>query len=151
MELRTWLELNGIRKGDFAQQIGCKPSTLTALMNADCLTAKWVRRVHQATGGMVSPNDLFRLTSMGSDPNEDGAHCETLLHRFTLAEDHGTRRLVRLLLDIAGEANNGKLDVSNVLAFRVHVIKVRSDWRSLNASSESNFAIEPRTELAASS
>lgn len=148
MELRTWLELNRIRKGDFAEQIGCKASTLTAVLDGDCLTSKWVRRVHRATGGMVSPNDLFRLSSMGSAPNEEGAHCETLFHRFVLTENNGDRRLVRLLLEIAVEANVGALDVSDALALRVHVIKVRSDRKPLNASLEPTFATEPGTKLA---
>ncbi|MCA0401774.1 MAG: 3,4-dihydroxy-2-butanone-4-phosphate synthase [Proteobacteria bacterium] len=65
MKLAAWLRRTGIRRSDFAAQIGLTPAAITLLCKED---APWIsrdtaERIARATRGAVTPNDFLGLAS----------------------------------------------------------------------------------------
>lgn len=62
MKLGQYLEANGLTLGQLARQCGTSASTILRIKDAEVAPSKRVARaIWEATGGQVTPNDLYEL------------------------------------------------------------------------------------------
>lgn len=60
MELRSYLIQHDVAVADFADRIGVTVSALYRYLHGERRpNADVLKRIHQATGGLVQPNDFF--------------------------------------------------------------------------------------------
>lgn len=62
MKLGQYLEDNGLTLGQLARECGTSASTILRIKDAEVAPSKRVARaIWEATGGQVTPNDLYAL------------------------------------------------------------------------------------------
>lgn len=71
MKLADYLETKGIKRGDFAREIGVTAGWVTCLCDGSGWPSQDVaERITTATGGDVTPNDFMSAPSTDPQPAE---------------------------------------------------------------------------------
>ena len=61
MHLKRYLEQTGMTPAQFGAQVGLDPSSVYRLLRGGTCSGAAMGRIHAATGGRVTPNDLTSL------------------------------------------------------------------------------------------
>ncbi|PJK29930.1 helix-turn-helix domain-containing protein [Minwuia thermotolerans] len=142
MRLDDWLAARGQGKADFASAAGLSAPTLSRVLVGRSLTRTNVDAVFRATGGEVTPNDLFGLGPDQAEAAGEGAQAPPFLSEFRPSRPgfDGASAVTEAAVRLAHRAMTGGVDLENATGVLVHAVRVPAPGADGNAKAAPGFA-----------
>ncbi|MEO0486893.1 MAG: helix-turn-helix transcriptional regulator [Pseudomonadota bacterium] len=67
MQLKEFLKKNGLQMSEFGAMVGTTGATICRIANGQVPRKALMAKIHEATGGQVSPNDLVGVSDTQRD------------------------------------------------------------------------------------